>query len=156
MLLLSILIGVLATCIADALSFITKQIWGIPSPNFVLLGRWLLYMPQRQFTHRNIMQSPTRSFETCIGWFMHYVTGVVFAYVLLMSISLNLFNLNDYAFAILFGIGTVICPFFIMQPSLGFGVAASKTPNKLVARLRSLLTHCYFGMGLALSLYITQ
>jgi Protein of unknown function (DUF2938) len=35
-----------------------------------------------------------------------------------------------------------------MQPSLGLGVAASRTPNPTQARLKSLMTHSVFGVGL--------
>jgi hypothetical protein len=50
--------------------------------------------------------------------------------------------------ALLYGIGTVVFPFFIMQPSFGLGIAASKTPNPTQARLKSLATHVVFGVGL--------
>jgi hypothetical protein len=50
--------------------------------------------------------------------------------------------------ALLFGIGTVVFPFFIMQPSFGLGIAASKTPKPARARLKSLATHIVFGVGL--------
>jgi hypothetical protein len=52
--------------------------------------------------------------------------------------------------ALLYGIGTVVFPFFIMQPSLGLGVAASKTAKPMQARLKSLVTHTVFGVGLYL------
>jgi len=42
----------------------------------------------------------------------------------------------------------VVFPFFIMQPSLGLGIAASKTPHPARARLKSLVTHAVFGVGL--------
>jgi hypothetical protein len=50
--------------------------------------------------------------------------------------------------ALLFGIGTVLVPFFVMHPSFGLGLAAAKTPNPLQARLRSLMAHTAFGVGL--------
>ena len=52
--------------------------------------------------------------------------------------------------AIIFGVVTVLAPFFIMQPSFGLGFAASKTPNPTQARLRSLMNHTAFGVGLFL------
>ena len=47
-----------------------------------------------------------------------------------------------------FGIGTVVFPFCILQPSLGLGIAASRTPNPARARLKSLVTHTVCGVGL--------
>jgi hypothetical protein len=35
-----------------------------------------------------------------------------------------------------------------MQPSLGLGIAASRSPNPTRARLKSLVTHIVFGIGL--------
>jgi len=37
-----------------------------------------------------------------------------------------------------------------LQPSFGLGVAASKTPHPNQARLKSLMTHTVFGLGLYL------
>ena len=48
-----------------------------------------------------------------------------------------------------FGLVTVAAPFLLMQPALGVGIAASKTPNPTAARLRSLMTHAAFGLDLA-------
>jgi hypothetical protein len=39
-------------------------------------------------------------------------------------------------------------PFFTLQPSFGLGVAASKTPSPNKARLKSLMTHTVFGVGM--------
>jgi hypothetical protein len=52
--------------------------------------------------------------------------------------------------ALVFGVVTVLAPFFIMQPLFGLGFAASKTSNPSQARLRSLLNHAAFGLGLYL------
>jgi hypothetical protein len=52
--------------------------------------------------------------------------------------------------ALLYGVGTVVFPFFLMQPSLGLGIAASRTSNPTQARLKSLATHTVFGVGLYL------
>jgi hypothetical protein len=45
----------------------------------------------------------------------------------------------------------LVAPFFILQPGMGAGVAASKTPNPNAARLRSVLAHTIFGVGLYVS-----
>ena len=50
--------------------------------------------------------------------------------------------------AVLWGVGTVVFPLFIMQPALGLGVAAAKAPNPTQARVKSLATHTVFGVGL--------
>jgi hypothetical protein len=49
-----------------------------------------------------------------------------------------------------FGAATTLVPYLVMQPSFGLGFAASKTPNPNQARLKSLMTHTVFGVGLYL------
>jgi len=56
--------------------------------------------------------------------------------------------------ALLFGILSVAAPFFILQPGMGAGIAASKTPRPNTARLRSLIAHAVFGAGLYLTAWI--
>ena len=53
--------------------------------------------------------------------------------------------------ALLVGLGMLVAPFFIMDPALGAGIAASKPPHPARARLRSVVNHAVFGLGLCLS-----
>jgi uncharacterized membrane protein YagU involved in acid resistance len=78
----------------------------------------------------------------------HYTIGIVFALALVVITSGDWLAQPTLLPALLYGIGTVVFPFFIMQPSFGFGVAASKTSNPTQARLKSLMTHTVFGVGL--------
>ena len=54
------------------------------------------------------------------------------------------------------GIGTVVAPFLLMQPCMGAGIAASRTPYPASVRLHSLITHGVFGLGLYLSGWARQ
>jgi len=60
------------------------------------------------------------------------------------------------AHALIVGIGTVVAPWFIMQPAMGAGIAASRTPRPAEARLHSLLTHAVFGVALYLAGWIVS
>ena len=50
--------------------------------------------------------------------------------------------------ALAVGMGTVVMPFFVMQPGMGAGIAASRTPHPQAARVQSVVTHTLFGLGL--------
>jgi uncharacterized membrane protein YagU involved in acid resistance len=78
----------------------------------------------------------------------HYTIGVVFALVFVVLASRDWLARPTVLPALPYGIGTVVFPFFIMQPSFGLGIAASRTPNPTQARLKSLMTHAVFGVGL--------
>lgn len=50
--------------------------------------------------------------------------------------------------ALIVGVVTIVFPFFVLQPSLGFGIAGSSTPKPAQVRMKSLATHVVFGTGL--------
>ncbi|MBK6454194.1 MAG: DUF2938 family protein, partial [Proteobacteria bacterium] len=86
--------------------------------------------------------------ERVIGWVAHYVIGVAFAGLLLAVWGLAWVRHPTIGPALLVGIGTVAAPFLVMQPGMGVGVAASRTPRPAAARRQSLITHAIFGLGL--------
>ena len=98
--------------------------------------------------HANIANSSQKRFECTVGWIAHYVVGVSYALVLIALVSGNWLARPALLPALLFGIGTVLVPFLVMQPSFGLGIAASRAPNPTQARLRSLMAHTAFGVGL--------
>ena len=145
-----VLCGVIASFIMDISAYIQKKLWEIPSLNYCLVGRWILTMPYGKFSHHNILQSEQRSFECRVGWLSHYIIGVLFASVYLYISSV--FSIETSVLSVVsFGMLTVLVPYFIMQPSFGFGIAASKTPNPKQTRFRSLVAHTSFGVGLYVS-----
>ena len=93
---------------------------------------------------------PVRA-ERAIGWAAHYAIGVGFASLLPAIWGWEWIRHPTFGPAMIVGIGTVAAPFFIMQPGMGAGIAASRTPNPAAARLQSLATHAVFGLGLYLA-----
>jgi hypothetical protein len=94
--------------------------------------------------------APVRG-EAILGWLAHYAIGVIFAAMLLAIWGLGWAENPTLLPALIVGVATVVAPFFILQPALGAGILASKTPKPNVARLRSIFVHCSFGIGLYLS-----
>jgi DUF2938 family protein len=135
----------------DIWNVFLQRAFNISSLNFCLVGRWLSYMLTGTFRHAKIAAVPKRSLECTIGWISHYLIGVAFAVMLVVLTSGGWLERPSLLPALLVGIGTVPIPYFIVQPALGFGIAAAKTPNPTQARLKSLITHTVFGVGLYLS-----
>ena len=146
----AILIGLGATLTFDLWALFLKQALKLTPSNICLVGRWLRYMPAGTFTHSNILSAPQKSGECTVGWIAHYLIGITFASAFVASVGDNWLQHPTLIPAIVFGVVTVLAPFCIMQPSLGLGFAASKTLNPTQARLRSLLNHTAFGVGLYL------
>ena len=144
----AVAIGIGATLVMDLWNLFLKRAFGIPSLNYCLLGRWLGHMPAGTIRHASIAASPEKPFECKVGLAAHYTIGVVFGLVFVSLASGDWLLRPTLLPALLFGLATVVFPFFIMQPSFGLGVAASRTPNPGQARLKSLATHTVFGLGL--------
>jgi hypothetical protein len=144
------LIGLGATLTTDLWALFLKHVFKITAPNYCLVGRWLRYMPEGIFKHSNIASAPQKSAECTIGWIAHYMIGITFAITFVALAGNNWLQHPKLIPAIIIGVVTVLMPFFIMQPAFGLGFAASKTSNPTQARLRSLMNHTAFGIGLYL------
>jgi len=144
----TIVVGVGATLFMDLGALFLKHVFGIAAANYCLVGRWFLHMPDGTFMHASIAAAPEKRFECPVGWIAHYVIGTAYALVLVALVSASWLARPTLLPALLFGVGTVLVPFLVMQPAFGLGIAASKTPNPAQARLRSLLAHTTFGIGL--------
>ena len=140
-------IGVGATVILDLWTALLAR-FGVASTNWGMVGRWLGHIPRGRFVHDNIAAAAPVPGERMLGWTAHYVTGVVYAGLLLAIVGVDWARAPTLLPALVFGVVTVAAPFFIMQPGMGAGVAASKTPKPNAARLKSLATHTVFGLGL--------
>ena len=144
----AIAIGVGATLVMDLWNLFLERTFGIPSLDYCLLGRWLRHMPGGTLRHASIAAATRKPLECTVGWIAHYSIGVVFALVFVVLASGDWLARPTLLPALLYGVGTVVFPFFILQPSLGLGIAASRAPRPSRARLKSLVTHTVFGVGL--------
>lgn len=150
----AVIIGIGATLVMDFYALFQQRFFAIMPLNYALVGRWLIYMPKGIFYHKNILLTQSVKMESVVGWFAHYAIGVILAAIMIVLTGNSWLIEPTIVAALTFGILTVIFPYFLMQPCLGFGVAAAKTPKPNVARFRSLMTHSVFGLGLYLSALI--
>jgi hypothetical protein len=147
----AVLAGLGATAAIDLWSLFLRRAFGIQSLDYCLLGRWLLHMPRGTFAHRSIGAAEPVRHECPTGWAAHYGIGTGFALLFVLLVSRRWLERPTPVPALAFGVVTVLVPWLVMQPALGLGVASSRTPNPGQARLKSLLTHTVFGLGLYLS-----
>lgn len=144
----AVLIGTGATALIDLWGVARKRLLGVPSLDYALVGRWLAWLPRGRFFHMPIAATPPVRGERLLGWVAHYAIGIAFAAVLLAVWGHGWLLAPTPGPAMLIGIGSVAAPFFVMQPAMGAGIAASRTPRPAIARLHSLVTHAVFGLGL--------
>ena len=143
----ALVIGAGATAFMDVASVLRTRLFATPFPDYALVGRWLAHAAGGQVFHDAIAKAAPVKREALIGWIAHYGIGVGYA-ALLLLIWPDWADRPTLTHAMLIGVGTVLAPFLIMQPGMGSGFFASRTPDPNAVRLRSLVTHASFGLGL--------
>lgn len=147
----AVVVGLGATLFMDAWAIVVNRAFRVPLASYCLVGRWLCHMPAGTFMHASIAGASQKPAECAVGWIAHYVIGTVYALVFVAIVSGGWLVRPTLVPAMLFGICSVLVPYLIMQPAFGLGMAASKAPQPLLVRLRSLMAHTAFGFGLYLS-----
>ena len=142
-----IVMGVAGSALMDVWSAALRR-FGIPTLDYRLLGRWIGHFPKGRFVHARIASSKPVPGELALGWFAHYAIGVTFSFVLLAIWGRPWLESPTVVPALAVGLGTIVAPWFVMQPAMGAGIAASKSPNPTASRVRNLGTHAVYGLGL--------
>lgn len=142
-----VLVGIGATAVMDAWLIALARL-GVPTTDWRQVGRWVAAMRHGRFAHASIARAPAVRFEHALGWFTHYAVGIAYALALVAFTGAPWLRQPAVLPAVVFGLATVAMPLFVMQPAMGSGFAASKTPTPWRNRLRALANHGVFGLGL--------
>lgn len=148
-------VGCGATLIMDIWLIFLKQC-GVPTLNFAFIGRWGGHVFRGKFAHASIAKAAPISGELLLGWLIHYAVGIVFAGLLISVCGIAWIATPSLTPALLIGVSTVLIPLLVMQPAMGLGIAASKTPAPFKSCIRSVVNHTIFGLGLFLSASVIE
>ena len=75
----SVFIGAGATLATDLWAIARGRLFGVPAPDWGLVGRWLGHMARGRFRHERIATAEPVRGERAIGWTAHYLIGITFA-----------------------------------------------------------------------------
>lgn len=144
-----VLAGLLATVFLDLwqrLLFAAKQ---IPPTSWALVGRWFRSALRGRPFPGTVAQLPPERGELRLGWVVHYLVGL--GYGVVYVVGLRAFGLDPASLlnGLVFGVVSVIVPWFFFMPAMGAGVLARRAPNPALARTLALASHTVFGLGLA-------
>lgn len=144
----TVLIGVGATALLDLWALVLQRFFKVPAPSWGLVGRWFCHLTEAKVFHDDITLSRAYPFERTAGWIGHYVVGIVYAGALLAFAHPDWALAPTFAPALAVGIITVGAGWFLLQPGMGAGIAASKLPNAKQIRALNIAGHIVFGFGL--------
>lgn len=145
-----VLVGLGATVVLDLWMTLLKT-FGIKGLDLAYVGRWIGHLMHGRSVRPSIGKAAPIRGEVALGWVSHYAVGVGFAALLFAACGSAWFHDPSPFAALVLGACTVVAPLFIMQPAMGAGIAASKTPTPWTNRIRSLVNHIVFGLGLYLT-----
>jgi hypothetical protein len=146
-----LVMGVGAAALMDVWGVVLRRGFGVPTLDYAMLGRWIGHMRGGVFAHDRIAVARAVRGERPLGWLAHYAIGVAFAIVLLVLVGPDWAHSPTLWPALALGLATIVAPWFVMQPGMGAGIAASRTQNPTATRLRNLATHTVYGIGLYLT-----
>jgi hypothetical protein len=155
-LLQGVLIGVIATIGMDIWSLIAKHVINLPTADWAMVGRWFGHMPRGVFIHRPISESAEIPNELALGWLAHYLTGIVYGVAYLGIVIVLLSREPSFTSALVFGLVTLAAPWLLMQPCMGAGAFASRTPNPGMSRFVNFSMHAVFGISLYVGWLLIQ
>lgn len=141
-------LGVLSTLAIDAWSLFVSTVFKFPKTNWAMVGRWIGHMRNGKLTHQSIAAAPAINNELVLGWIFHYLIGIAYAGLYVALVYFYFDKTPSLISAWLFGVVTIVSPWFIMQPGLGLGICARKAANPKLTRLQNLAIHSIFGVAL--------
>jgi hypothetical protein len=142
------LIGVGGTMVLDLWAFFMARVVGMSATNWAMVGRWFGNMLRGQFVHEAMAKAKPVKGELAIGWIAHYAIGIGYGLLLPALWGLDWIDRPTLLPPIILVWVLLVVPFFMMMPGMGMGIAGSRSPKPTITRLRSVMGHSVFGLGL--------
>lgn len=146
-----ILMGIFSTIIMD-IGYVLIKVTGIVDPSMETfhLGRWLLHMLQGTFVHTDIRAAEALMLEKPVSLMSHYQAGIILGAVFLkLRKRFSLFS-SSKLMGLVFGWITIVLPWLVMYPAMGFGILGLDCPENTNYVLFSILNHSAYGLGITL------
>ena len=142
-----IVMGVCGTLAMDVWAW-GLGLLGQPKPNWVMPGRWLGHVFRGRVFHDNIGAAEPVAGELSLGWALHYGVGVLYGVVFVWLAGPGWVADPTFLPLWVFSLLTIAAGWFLLQPGMGLGWAASRTPSPWKVRAMGLVAHTVFAVGM--------
>ena len=143
-----ILAGIGACIVFDLWQRGLQRLTGIPPSNWAMVGRWLIgLVTGHGMIQAGLAPRPAYPRELPAGWALHYAVAIGYAavYAAMMQAGWITAGALD---GLLFGVVSVVVPWFFFMPATGTGLMARLSPNPRLACGLALKMHAIFGVAL--------
>ena len=142
-----VVMGVLGALAMDLRALLLER-FGQPRPNWAMPGRWLGHVVRGRVFHDDIGDAEPVPGELGLGWALHYGVGVLYGVVFVLLAGPGWVEAPSFLPLLAFSLLTIAAGWFLLQPGMGLGWAASKTPNPWKVRAMGLVAHTVFAVGM--------
>ena len=146
----SIIAGIFCCIGMDLWQRILFLTFNIPPTNWSTAGRWfIMMMSKKMIINQNLDNENPIKYELQIGWVFHYCVAIGYGFVYYFFLIAGILDASILS-GLIFGLISVIVPWFFYLPVTGKGFMGNKTPNPTLTRLLSTSSHVIVGIFLAI------
>ena len=142
------LVGVGGTIVLDLYALMMSRVLGVPATNWAMVGRWFGNMAHGQFVQVAMSEAVPVKGELAIGWIAHYAIGIGYGLLLLGLWGKVWLERPTLLPPMILAWVLLVAPYLMLMPGMGMGIAGSRTPKPNVTRLKSVMGHSVFGLGM--------
>ena len=141
--------GIIACLAMDIFQRLLLFTFGLPPSNWAVVGRWAFHVLRTARLHQPAIENAAEiKGEQAFGWVVHYSIGIGYAVVYAEFMKTGLLTAS-FSDGLIFGVLSVIVPWFFFLPVMGKGIMGKHTPNPPKVCVLALANHCVFGLGMA-------
>lgn len=140
--------GIGGTVLMDVWAVVLNRVAGMPLPNWAMPGRWLGHVFKGRIFHDTIGDATPVPQERLLGWALHYGVGIAYGVIFVALVGAGWLAAPTFLPIWIFSLVTIAAGWFLLQPGMGLGWAASKTPSPWKTRALGLVAHSIFAVGM--------
>lgn len=144
-----VIAGVLGTVAMDLGNLFFARTGIILKIDVGVIGRMAAGWARGRFRYGHPSEMEEVRFEVLLGYATHFGIGVGLAVPFVLGWDLFFGGPASPAWAVPYGLATTVASWFLVYPSMGFGVFGWRSPEGLKASLSPLANHLLYGLGLA-------
>lgn len=143
-----LVMGLGGTLAMDIWSEVLARGFGQPRPAWGRIGRWAAQLPAGRVFHDDIGAVHPVQGEVALGWLVHYSVGLAYGVIFVLLAGPGWLGAPSFLPLWIFALVTIGAGWFLLQPGMGLGWAASRTPNPWKVRGMGLVAHTVFAIGM--------
>ena len=122
-------IGAGATVLIDLWAVLLARGLGQRRPNWALVGRWFWHLREGKVFHDDIARAEPYAHELALGWAGHYAVGILYGVIFALIAGPGWLAAPRPLAAWIFGVAMLAFGWLLLQPGMGLGWAAARTPE---------------------------